>query len=272
MAYSYSNYYSQSAYGRRDYYQTTSSRVDSYSSGGDHDPWIRLSAREGRFMLSSRLHANMTLAEIIGQTDDFGRCLGYAHTAGRRCLLTAPNSRATGRSLLAEGEQLFREGRDLGSLLHGLAYDCLCTRWHKRYASTIKEAWEDRIEEHRRLFPRARSRAPTRETRRSRAEAPRLARPRAVSPPPATRIPSLTVPSSHVRSSSHGGAARLNSHRDVLRRTVEGDCHICSESMLDNTPVVWCRQQCGYNYHRRCIISWDNVCMLAGRTTTCPVW
>lgn len=52
-------------------------------------------------------------------------------------------------------------------------------------------------------------------------------------------------------------------------RTVAGDCPICLEDLNSGDGVLWCKAQCGQNFHRDCINTWiyNNV-----DHKTCAYW
>ena len=70
-------------------------------------------------------------------------------------------------------------------------------------------------------------------------------------------------------------------------RKIIGDnpCYICYEALLDDGQdgdsseemaphlLVWCKGQCGVNFHRECMQTWSSTCNShQDRTTTCPNW
>jgi Anaphase-promoting complex subunit 11 RING-H2 finger len=89
--------------------------------------------------------------------------------------------------------------------------------------------------------------------------------------------------------------------RQVVRKPIEGECHICflslrdeevveeeeeeeQEPQTDNTAttdsapndsdeetLVWCRSQCGYNFHKTCLDTWTNSQHEDHRAATCPM-
>lgn len=224
--------------------------------------------RYGRLEPTEPLHADMTLAEILCLSDGMNQCFGYAATRNRRCW----NSASSGLAWLAEGESRFRGGQSLSRFLQDLALACLCTRWHKDQAHTVKRFWEARVAEHRRLFPQGIAAAATLQlttgSDRGRVSAQNVAVAVTVAAPTAP----LAVPSGHIRSTSQPPTTVANTQRQVLRRPVNEDCTICYETVQDNTPVVWCKQQCGHNYHERCFLTWQTQCLADGRPVTCTYW
>ena len=52
-------------------------------------------------------------------------------------------------------------------------------------------------------------------------------------------------------------------------RPVDGDCPICLEDLNSGDGVIWCKAQCGQNFHRDCINTWldNNVAH-----KTCAYW
>ncbi|KAF7940602.1 uncharacterized protein EAE97_006788 [Botrytis byssoidea] len=36
-------------------------------------------------------------------------------------------------------------------------------------------------------------------------------------------------------------------------------CSICLENLIDNDSIAWCRGQCGKNFHKECIWTWDET-------------
>lgn len=83
----------------------------------------------------------------------------------------------------------------------------------------------------------------------------------------------------------------------ATRRPIEGDCGICylplvdddeddthsSDGLVSNSearsststrptrePLVWCKAQCGHNYHKSCVDPWVTCCVDNSRAATCP--
>ncbi|KAI4608686.1 hypothetical protein J4E80_008891 [Alternaria sp. BMP 0032] len=48
------------------------------------------------------------------------------------------------------------------------------------------------------------------------------------------------------------------------RKVIEGECSICTEGMLDHSPITFC-DDCGQNFHTKCIQGWLD------REETCPL-
>ena len=48
------------------------------------------------------------------------------------------------------------------------------------------------------------------------------------------------------------------------RKAIEGECSVCSEGMLDHSPITFC-EGCGQNFHTKCIQGWLD------REKTCPL-
>ncbi|KAE8380872.1 hypothetical protein BDV26DRAFT_256418 [Aspergillus bertholletiae] len=64
---------------------------------------------------------------------------------------------------------------------------------------------------------------------------------------------------------------------DATRRSIEGDCNICFDSLKTarsaagvgarpDTELSWCKAQCGVNYHTTCIELW----LKTAKKSTCP--
>lgn len=58
-------------------------------------------------------------------------------------------------------------------------------------------------------------------------------------------------------------------HHIWSRRRIERDCSICCEDLSNGESLVWCKTQCGQNYHRECINTWLET---NEHTKTCPYW
>lgn len=60
----------------------------------------------------------------------------------------------------------------------------------------------------------------------------------------------------------------------VARRPVEGDCGICMSALRDDNSsdedLVWCRAQCGNNFHRGCLREWIDHRSGGNLLPTCP--
>lgn len=56
------------------------------------------------------------------------------------------------------------------------------------------------------------------------------------------------------------------------RREVQGECPICIESMENGVGLVWCKAQCGQNFHSECIRTWLASQIYSSSRKTCPYW
>ncbi|KAF0700486.1 Aste57867_9016 [Aphanomyces stellatus] len=56
----------------------------------------------------------------------------------------------------------------------------------------------------------------------------------------------------------------------VQQKPLEGaDCPICFEDLADGRPIVWCKTQCGNNFHKECFDQWKRSRRSSGVTLTC---
>ena len=42
------------------------------------------------------------------------------------------------------------------------------------------------------------------------------------------------------------------------RQPLEGDCAICQDDIIDGCTILWCKAECGHNYHYKCLAPWYN--------------
>lgn len=67
----------------------------------------------------------------------------------------------------------------------------------------------------------------------------------------------------------------------VIRKPIDDECTICYDPLNDGRNIVgdlvaigdnlpWCQQECGTNFHRRCLEGWRRTCADEGNTFTCP--
>ncbi|KAM0797364.1 hypothetical protein BDR22DRAFT_465115 [Usnea florida] len=54
------------------------------------------------------------------------------------------------------------------------------------------------------------------------------------------------------------------------RRPIEGECHICHEDFSSDDATVWCKAQCGQNFHEECIRTWHEFSKAHARKKECP--
>ncbi|RAH65395.1 uncharacterized protein BO66DRAFT_395478 [Aspergillus aculeatinus CBS 121060] len=67
------------------------------------------------------------------------------------------------------------------------------------------------------------------------------------------------------------------------RQPITGDCSICYEPLLPDSPfttprqaardlsIVYCKQQCGTNFHFSCLFTWKKSASQMNREPTCPM-
>lgn len=91
-----------------------------------------------------------------------------------------------------------------------------------------------------------------------------------------------TVPSGPIRTAvaDQPSSTATESHpsQDTARgrKPVVGDCSICCEDLQTGGTLVWCKAQCGQNFHADCVGIWLATAPeypgLGGRRSTCPYW
>lgn len=77
---------------------------------------------------------------------------------------------------------------------------------------------------------------------------------------------------SHPRSPGPGqesSEAEQQQQNEPGRRAVEGDCSICHEDLNEGGILLWCKAQCGQNFHQGCIITWLETSYSERK---CPYW
>jgi hypothetical protein len=56
----------------------------------------------------------------------------------------------------------------------------------------------------------------------------------------------------------------------TLRKPIEGECPICYSDLQEpGEALVWCRAQCGQNFHQECASTWAAA---GGSRATCAYW
>jgi hypothetical protein len=102
----------------------------------------------------------------------------------------------------------------------------------------------------------------------------------------ATTLPSPTAAAPAQRRTTQASEVRGTTRsRPATRRDIEGDCGICfmplqmhedkisddEHSSDEGDDLVWCKAQCGVNYHKTCIDKWTAMCLTQEREPTCPL-
>jgi len=59
---------------------------------------------------------------------------------------------------------------------------------------------------------------------------------------------------------------------NLLRKPVEGDCSICCDNLATGSGVLWCKTQCGQNFHADCVGIWFATQENGNLSRTCPYW
>ena len=61
--------------------------------------------------------------------------------------------------------------------------------------------------------------------------------------------------------------------RHADRRSLLVECPICKEKMCDSwTSLVWCKRECGQNFHKECFKQWERVLRSRREQIWCPYW
>jgi hypothetical protein len=71
------------------------------------------------------------------------------------------------------------------------------------------------------------------------------------------------------RQESHSGP--LAPVQEVERKPLE-DCPICIEDIEVHEGTVWCKRQCGQNFHAECFRPWKERKEREGKDIKCPIW
>lgn len=64
----------------------------------------------------------------------------------------------------------------------------------------------------------------------------------------------------------------VNSQKNVTRKSIEDDCCICFDSLDSDAELVWCKAQCGHNFHETCFEMHAAVERKDWARLTCPMW
>ena len=84
----------------------------------------------------------------IGQVSSGYRCIGYAHTMGRRCLITiAAEDCERAINLLREMSRMDVSSPGVEESLEPLASLLLCTEHHQNQVLFVAEKWRNQIAE-----------------------------------------------------------------------------------------------------------------------------
>ncbi|KZF22021.1 hypothetical protein L228DRAFT_268521 [Xylona heveae TC161] len=86
-----------------------------------------------------------------------------------------------------------------------------------------------------------------------------------------TPSPSASTPNAAATSTPTATASPADSPPTATRKPITGDCAICHEPFEDNDSLVWCKSQCGQNFHAPCWNEWAD-CIRAtapARTLKC---
>ena len=84
-------------------------------------------------------------------------------------------------------------------------------------------------------------------------------------PPRAERAPSSPPQSPLFRPAEPTEAEPL----EPGRKTIEGECSICQDDLCVEDRLVWCKAQCGQNFHQECMQTWHEV---STQRRSCPYW
>ncbi|PYH49592.1 uncharacterized protein BP01DRAFT_352162 [Aspergillus saccharolyticus JOP 1030-1] len=119
--------------------------------------------------------------------------------------------------------------------------------------------------------------------------------PRMTTPSRAVHFDPLVLPASHNSSSSSTASTGSSSPTSsttpadpytLNRKPMTGDCSICYEPLLQHNhnssqvspsraardiSIVYCKRQCGTNFHYSCMFSWKQSVWQTGREPTCPM-
>ena len=61
--------------------------------------------------------------------------------------------------------------------------------------------------------------------------------------------------------------------KHVQRRPIDEHCSICFDPMSMQDDLVWCKAQCGKNFHKECFELWRQQCQNSnGKRVTCGNW
>ena len=102
--------------------------------------------------------------------------------------------------------------------------------------------------------------------------------------PAGTPLISEDVPEPSPQDRTTADEATATTSTAARKPVVDESCYICYSDLLDDSQqdtvaevmalhqLVWCKAQCGVNFHRECIGKWSSACASQARTTTCPNW
>lgn len=198
------------------------------------------------------------IIDVDPETPGF-TCVGWARTQGRRCHNPiAIGNRNAARSLLALGSQKLQSRQAVKDTLSDLGPLVLCRRWHQDQAVEMTAIW-------------VRSVTQFEESLKEDFENDEFEEVDSEQGSP--------VGDSEEEPSEDGGdEPETELRRTITRKKAKGeDCFICYEGLLDKKarfpkPLVWCRVQCGTNFHKGCMDGWTSTCERQSRPATCPYW
>lgn len=183
-------------------------------------------------------------------------CVGHAPSKGRRCRnAIACVNRQEGAKILLQMSRLDPRSQRLDDKLYELASRLLCRRWHQGQVADMKRKWRCDIENHL--------------ARREEEESAGTRNNESAGNQAEERPSEETVSESPTQGQRSRQAAHHHAHD---RRETEGDCSICCEDLNTGGDTVWCRAQCGQNFHADCIGLWHASQEADGQRKTCPYW
>lgn len=185
-------------------------------------------------------------------------CVGHAPSKGRRCRnAIACVNRQEGAKILLQMSRLDPHSQRLDDKLSELASRLLCRRWHQNQVADMKRKWRCSIESYL-AAENARLQEESGETRHN-----------ASAEHEAEEAESEENLSEILNQETQSREAPHHAHD---RRDIEGDCSICCEDLNTGGDTVWCRAQCGQNFHTDCIGLWHASQEADESRKTCPYW
>ena len=186
-------------------------------------------------------------------------CVGHAPSKGRRCRnAIACVNRQEGAKILLHMSRLDPHSQRLDDKLYELASRLLCRRWHQNQVADMKRKWRCSIENY------------------LAAETARLQEEES-----AGRGNDESTEDEPEEAESEANVSENPTQQQLIRevtthahdrREREGDCSICCEDLNTGGDTVWCRAQCGQNFHADCIGLWHASQEADGSRKTCPYW
>jgi hypothetical protein len=222
-------------------------------------------------------------------------CVGWARTQGRQCHnIIAGHNRSAACALLDRGTRRFQSGQAIGNILTELTPLVLCRRWHQNQAVEMRDKWARKVAQFEERLREAARRVledfldddnEDESNEESDAEDDSGGESEDIDGDSGDNSEDDIENDSEderederdeISRPGRQTSATTGSRRIVTRKPAQGeDCHICYDPLISASaqkPLVWCRLECGINFHKECMGGWVQRNSSQNRPTSCPHW